>query len=134
MAGSTGLSAAPGPVSQLRADLEGLNFIPNSNKPDLATAAPGTGEPGQLQVGSNGAVTPPPTAPPPSVQIAKEKIIEEVRRKEKDDKPVLSLVVVGEYTLMHNVLTFGRSMLIFSFGQVMSTLASRRSWAAFYTI
>lgn len=85
-------------------------------------------------MGSNGAVTPPPTAPPPSVQIAKEKIIEEVRRKEKDDKPVLSLVVVGEYTLMHNVLTFGRSMLIFSFGQVMSTLASRRSWAAFYTI
>lgn len=41
-------------------------------------------------------------APPtPVASIAKEKILEEVRKNEFGDKPVLSLVVVGAYLLCY---------------------------------
>ncbi|KAL8281054.1 hypothetical protein RQP46_006412 [Phenoliferia psychrophenolica] len=66
-----------------RQDLEGMNLVPAAST-SSATASSSS------SVG--GADTPP---PPPVTKVAKEKILEEVRRKEKDEKPVLSLVVVG---------------------------------------
>lgn len=105
--------APPGPVSQLRADLEGMNLIASDSKENKADA---DNEP----EGSSGAQTPPP--PPPAVQIAKEKIIEEVRQKEKDGKPVLSLVVVGEYSAFRCPSALAEPRRT----QVMSMLANRR--------
>jgi hypothetical protein len=60
------------------------------------------------------------SAPPtPVVSIAKEKILEEVRKNEFGDKPVLSLVVVGESPSLALLTT---SLMT---TQVTSTLASR---------
>ncbi|SCZ88570.1 BZ3500_MvSof-1268-A1-R1_Chr2-1g04498 [Microbotryum saponariae] len=102
----------PGPVSQLRADLEGLNLLPrNSSSASSTGATAGGSTPGT----SSGAHTPSDidnvemSGPPPAIAMAKDKILAEVREREKDRKPVLSLVVVGHVdagksTLMGRVL------------------------------
>ena len=70
-----------GPVSQLRQDLEGMNLVPSASGSSSSSA---------------GEATPPPPPPPaPVTKLAKEKILAEVCKQEKDEKPVLSLVVVG---------------------------------------
>ncbi|KAK4049471.1 hypothetical protein OIO90_005422 [Microbotryomycetes sp. JL221] len=115
--GITGTPAKPlaGPVNQLRQDLEGMNLL--STSPSSSTAATrgsnassGTVSPRSSAIGDDmfesGEMTPP---PPPPVAMAKEKILEEVRAKEKEGKPVMSLVVVGHVdagksTLMGRVL------------------------------
>ncbi|KAK4699995.1 elongation factor 1 alpha-like protein, partial [Phenoliferia sp. Uapishka_3] len=73
------LAPQAGPVSQLRQDLEGMNLVPSSSSLKEAEAAAQTTS----------------QAPVVVSKVAKEKILEQVREKEKDEKPVLSLVVVG---------------------------------------
>ncbi|KAI5480838.1 elongation factor 1 alpha-like protein [Pseudohyphozyma bogoriensis] len=89
-----------GPVSQLRSDLEGLNLVPSSSGGERASSQT------RSDAGSDDIDSSPPT---PVISIAKEKILEEVRKKEAEEKPVLSLVVVGHVdagksTLMGRVL------------------------------
>ncbi|SCV71973.1 BQ2448_4667 [Microbotryum intermedium] len=102
----------PGPISQLRADLEGLNLLPRDSSSVSSTAATAGGStPGT----SSGYQTPSDmediemSGPPPAIAMAKDKILAEVRKREKDRKAVLSLVVVGHVdagksTLMGRVL------------------------------
>ncbi|GAA6001540.1 hypothetical protein JCM10207_006714 [Rhodosporidiobolus poonsookiae] len=66
--------AAPGPVSALRADMEGLGLV-DRKKDDEE----------RMEVDEQ----------PPVLSLSKEQILKEIREKEKDEKPVLALVVVG---------------------------------------
>ncbi|SGY94389.1 BQ5605_C037g11647 [Microbotryum silenes-dioicae] len=102
----------PGPVSQLRADLEGLNLLPRDSSLASSTGATAGGS----TPGTSSRVHTPSdiddvemSGPPPAITMAKDKILAEVREREKDRKPVLSLVVVGHVdagksTLMGRVL------------------------------
>lgn len=85
----------PGPVSQLRQDLEGLNLIPSSSSSSSSVIGSGVGKKGKNTIDDD--VELPLTPPTPTINISKEKILEEVRRREADEKPVLSLVVVGSF-------------------------------------
>ncbi|CEQ39607.1 SPOSA6832_01148 [Sporobolomyces salmonicolor] len=96
VSGATARPAAAGSVSQMSADMEGMGLGERKNL--VGTTAD---EDDELQAEEEG--------PPPAMSMAKEKILEEVRAKEKDEKPVLSLVVVGHVdagksTLMGRVL------------------------------
>lgn len=94
-----GPKPAPGPVSQLRQDLEGLNLAPSSPSSTAATQ----GSSGASSPRTTGADEEQDIGPPPPVAMAKEKILEEVRQKDKDSKPVLSLVVVGKRYLKNGM-------------------------------
>lgn len=69
--------ATPAPVSQLRSDLEGMNLLEADGIDEEMEAA---------------------LPPTPVISLEKEKILELVRQREKEEKPALSLVVVGEFT------------------------------------
>ncbi|GAA5893986.1 hypothetical protein JCM5296_004125 [Sporobolomyces johnsonii] len=93
---ATARHAAAGSVNQMSADMEGMGL--GERKKPAGTAGD---EDEEMQAEEEG--------PPPAMTMAKEKILEEVRAKEKDEKPVLSLVVVGHVdagksTLMGRVL------------------------------
>lgn len=74
-------TAAPGPVNQLRADMEAMGLV----KPEKSLK-----EQEKMQVEQQKA-----EEETPVLSLSKEKVLEEIRAKEKDEKPVLSLVVVG---------------------------------------
>lgn len=89
-------TAAPqATVSQLRADLEGMNLYPTvSGSKGKSTGIELTEEEMSSQANAQ-----------PFVSQTKEKIIEEARKKELEEKPVLSLVVVGEWSRFFNSAT-----------------------------
>ncbi|GAA5958289.1 hypothetical protein JCM21900_001340 [Sporobolomyces salmonicolor] len=96
VSGATTRPSAAGSVSQMSADMEGMGLGERKNL--VGTTAD---EDDEVQAEEEG--------PPPAMSMAKEKILEEVRAREKDEKPVLSLVVVGHVdagksTLMGRVL------------------------------
>ncbi|GAA6028258.1 hypothetical protein JCM8097_006943 [Rhodosporidiobolus ruineniae] len=72
--GSSAKPASAGPVNALRADMEAF----------------GLGE-----KGAGGAAPMQVDEPPPAALVAKDKLLKEVMEKEKNEKPVLALVVVG---------------------------------------
>lgn len=76
------ISKPSGTVSQLQSDLEGMNLIPSVSAMEVE----------EHYV---------PTAL--VISLATEKILELVREREKDEKPVLSLVVVGSFC--HSLLS-----------------------------
>ncbi|GAA5857668.1 hypothetical protein JCM1840_000858 [Sporobolomyces johnsonii] len=93
---ATARPSAAASVNQMSADMEGMGL--GERKKPAGTAGD---EDEEMQAEEEG--------PPPAMTMAKEKILEEVRAKEKDEKPVLSLVVVGHVdagksTLMGRVL------------------------------
>ncbi|KAM0791514.1 hypothetical protein ACM66B_005965 [Microbotryomycetes sp. NB124-2] len=105
---SSSLSTKPvaGPVSQLRQDLEGMNLVgpPSASSSTAATrGSSGTSSPQMMDDFDS--------APTPPVMLAKDKLLEQVKleQAESNQKPVLSLVVVGHVdagksTLMGRVL------------------------------
>ncbi|GAA5863184.1 hypothetical protein JCM3774_000802, partial [Rhodotorula dairenensis] len=96
----------PGPVNALRADMEAMGLGAPEQKRSLLQAEQAQKQAHQQQqqrqrdeedaimaeTGGGGA-----DGEAPVLSLAKEKILEEVRVKEKTEKPVLSLVVVGAW-------------------------------------
>jgi hypothetical protein len=67
-----------------------MNLMPSSSGPASTDVGGSKGDGEDVEM----------AAPVPVVSIAKEKILEEVELREKDEKPVLSLVVVGASVLV----------------------------------
>lgn len=80
---------ATGTISQLQADLEGMNLIPTTSAASIK---------GSAKEEDTDYIVPLPSAP--IVSLATEKILELAREREKDEKPVLSLVVVGTFPFL----------------------------------
>ena len=87
-AAAGGKAPAPGPVSALRGDMEAMGLVDGASGP-LARERE---EAERRRQAEEQAV--------PAVSITKAKILEEVKAKEAEQKPVLSLVVVGAFTFL----------------------------------
>lgn len=119
-AAAGGKAPAPGPVSALRGDMEAMGLVDGASGP-LARERE---EAERRRQAEEQAV--------PAVSITKAKILEEVKAKEAEQKPVLSLVVVGAFTFLSISLARSLARTLSdappAASQVTSTRASRRSW------